>query len=109
MFLFCLFVCLLVVSRMSIFSAAWRMSPLPANLDKCLALEAFSSEASFTCHTYCDTGPPFYKAISERPMILTSECRALDEGGITTYFKRFEKNHKHFFQQTLPVLCGDKM
>jgi hypothetical protein len=26
-----------------------------ANLDLCLALTAFSSEGSFTCHTYCDT------------------------------------------------------
>jgi hypothetical protein len=30
-----------------------------ANLDPCLALTAFSSEGCFTCHTYCDTGPPF--------------------------------------------------
>jgi hypothetical protein len=28
-----------------------------ANLDLCLALTSFSSEGSFTCHTYCDTGP----------------------------------------------------
>jgi hypothetical protein len=27
-----------------------------ANLELCLALTAFSSESSFTCHTYCDTG-----------------------------------------------------
>jgi hypothetical protein len=26
-----------------------------ANLDLCLALTAFSSEGSFTCHAYCDT------------------------------------------------------
>jgi hypothetical protein len=30
-----------------------------ANLDLCLALTTFSSEGSFTCHTYCDTGPLF--------------------------------------------------
>ena len=30
-----------------------------ANLDLCLALMTFSSEGSFTCHTYCDTGPSF--------------------------------------------------
>jgi hypothetical protein len=54
-----------------------------------LALTAFSSEGSFTCHTYCDTGPPFFfKVISERPVILPSECRALGEEAITTYFKR---------------------
>jgi hypothetical protein len=29
-----------------------------------------------------------FKVISERPAILTSECRALGEGAITTYFKR---------------------
>jgi hypothetical protein len=48
-----------------------------ANLDLYLALTAFSSEGSFTCHTYCDTGPPFLKVISERPVILTSECQSL--------------------------------
>jgi hypothetical protein len=29
-----------------------------------------------------------FKVISERPVILTSECRAIGEGAITTYFKR---------------------
>jgi hypothetical protein len=29
-----------------------------------------------------------FKVISERPVMLTSECRALGEGAITTYFKR---------------------
>jgi hypothetical protein len=33
-----------------------------ANLDLCLALTAFSSEGSFTCHTYCDTGPLFLRS-----------------------------------------------
>jgi hypothetical protein len=58
-----------------------------ANLDLCLPLMAFSSEGSFTCHTYCDMRPPYLRS-SEKPVILTSECRALDEGAITTYFKR---------------------
>jgi hypothetical protein len=49
----------------------------------CLALTAFSSEGSFMCH-----GISVFKVISERPMILTSEYRALGEGAITTYFKR---------------------
>jgi hypothetical protein len=57
-----------------------------ANLDLCLALTAFSSEGSFMCHTYCDRGPLF-KVISKRPVILTSECRALGEGAITANFK----------------------
>jgi hypothetical protein len=55
-----------------------------ANLDLCLALTAFSSKGSFTCHTYCDV----FKVISKKPVILTSECHALGEGAITTYFKR---------------------
>jgi hypothetical protein len=61
-----------------------------ANLDLhvCLALTAFGSEGSFTCHTYSDTGPPFFKVISERPAILTSECRAKERSLITIYFKR---------------------
>jgi hypothetical protein len=32
---------------------------MTCNLDICLTLTAFSSEGSFTCHTYCDMGPPF--------------------------------------------------
>jgi hypothetical protein len=27
-----------------------------------LALSAFSSEGSFTCHSYCDTRPPFLRS-----------------------------------------------
>jgi hypothetical protein len=38
-----------------------------ANLDLCLALTAFSSEGSFTCHTYCDTGPPFLRPYPKDP------------------------------------------
>jgi hypothetical protein len=38
-----------------------------ANLDLCLALTAYSSEGSFTCHTYCDTGPPFLRSYSKDP------------------------------------------
>jgi hypothetical protein len=48
-----------------------------ANLDLCLALTVSSSESSFTCHTYCDTGPPFCRSYPNDPVILTSECRAL--------------------------------
>jgi hypothetical protein len=33
-------------------------------------------------------GTSVFKVISERLVILTSECRALDEGAISTYFKR---------------------
>jgi hypothetical protein len=38
-----------------------------ANLDLCLALMAFSSENSFTCHTYCDTEPPFLGSYPKDP------------------------------------------
>jgi hypothetical protein len=38
-----------------------------ANLDLCLAHTAFSSEGSFTCHTYCDTGPPFLMSHPKDP------------------------------------------
>jgi hypothetical protein len=33
-------------------------------------------------------GTSVFKVISERPVLLPSECRALDEGAITSYFKR---------------------
>jgi hypothetical protein len=38
-----------------------------ANLDLCLALTAFSSEGSFTCHTHCDTGHPFLRSYPKDP------------------------------------------
>jgi hypothetical protein len=40
-----------------------------ANLDLhvCFALTAFSSEGSFTCHTNCDTGPPFLRSYPKDP------------------------------------------
>jgi hypothetical protein len=54
------------------FIAAWACFSYPAtdtitgdraaNLDPCLALLAFSSEGSFSCHTYCDTGPRFIRS-----------------------------------------------
>jgi hypothetical protein len=33
-------------------------------------------------------GTSVFKVISERPVILSSECRALGKGAVTTYFKR---------------------
>jgi hypothetical protein len=33
-------------------------------------------------------GTSVFKVISERPVILTSKCRARGKGAITTYFKR---------------------
>jgi hypothetical protein len=38
-----------------------------ANLDLCLALTAFSSESSFTCHTCCDAGPAFLRSYPKDP------------------------------------------
>jgi hypothetical protein len=38
-----------------------------ANLGLCLALTVFSSEDSFTCHTYCDTGPPSWRSYPKDP------------------------------------------
>jgi hypothetical protein len=37
------------------------------NLDLCLALAAFSSEGSFTCHTDCYTGPRFLRSYPKVP------------------------------------------
>jgi hypothetical protein len=57
------FVCLIVHSHEQFFSypaAVIIIGDRAANLDLCLALMAYSSEGSFTCHTYCDMGPPFY-------------------------------------------------
>jgi hypothetical protein len=58
-----------------------------ANLDICLALTAFSSEGLLRV-TPTATQDLRFKVISERPVISTSECRAIGEGAITTYFKR---------------------
>jgi hypothetical protein len=66
----CLFICFLL-SHTSNFSAIWRLSPLPVTglqiFDLCLAFTAFSSEGSFTCHTYCDTWPPFLRSYPKDP------------------------------------------
>jgi hypothetical protein len=60
-----------------------------ANLDLCLALTAFSSEGFFFYVQHLlRHGTPVFKVISESPVILTFEFRALGEGAITTYFKR---------------------
>jgi hypothetical protein len=68
---FFLFVCLIVLSHTSNFFsylvAVTITGDRTANLDMCLALTAFSSESSFTCHTYCDTGPPFLRSYPKDP------------------------------------------
>jgi hypothetical protein len=56
-------------------------------------------------------GTSVFKVISERPMILPSECRALGEGAITTYFKRlrFDSARTHdlpfALARALPLLA----
>jgi hypothetical protein len=64
----CLFVCF--ESREQFFSYLATVTiagDRAANLDLCLALTAFSSEGSFTCHTYCDTGSPFLRSYPKDP------------------------------------------
>jgi hypothetical protein len=74
------FVCLFWVAR-AIFQLSGECKHITgdrvANLDLCLALTAFSSEGSCTCHTYCDTGPPFLRPYPKDPVILTSERTVL--------------------------------
>jgi hypothetical protein len=73
---YCLFVCF--ESHEQIFSYLATVTITgdgAANLDQCLALTAFSSEGSFTCHTYCDTGPPF--EILSKPHSLLTKYRII--------------------------------
>jgi hypothetical protein len=65
----CVFVCLFWAARaiFSYLAAVTISSDRAANLDLCLALTAFSSDDSLTCHTYCDTGPPFLTSYSKDP------------------------------------------
>jgi hypothetical protein len=66
-----LFICVFVYSPMNDFSAVWQLitidGRIAANLDLCLTLPAFSSEGSFTCHTYCDTGPLLLRSFPKDP------------------------------------------
>jgi hypothetical protein len=65
---FCLFVCFEPHEQfVSYLVAVTITDDRGANLDLCLTLTAFSSEGSFTCHTYCDTGPPFLRSYSKDP------------------------------------------
>jgi hypothetical protein len=63
-----------------------------ANLDLCLALMTFSSESSFTCHTYCNTGPPFLSSFPREPwLFLLSAVQLAKEQSVpilTSYFWR---------------------
>jgi hypothetical protein len=63
-----------------------------ANLDLCLALTAFSSEGTFTCHTYCDKGPSFLRSYPKDPWfyLLNAVLLAKEQPlpATTSYFKR---------------------
>jgi hypothetical protein len=48
-----------LVSLHFLFVYSCQSNDRATNLDLCFALKAFSSEGSFSCHTYCDTGPQF--------------------------------------------------
>jgi hypothetical protein len=80
---FCIFVCFKPHEQLlSYLTAVTIADDRVANLDLCLTLSAFSSLGSLLQH---DTS--VYKVISDRPVIIASECRALDKGAITTYSK----------------------
>ena len=71
-FLFCLFVCLFGVYRLTReFFTHMETSPLPMKGCKILTYARhswlLSSEGSLACHTHCDTGLPFIMVISEDP------------------------------------------
>jgi hypothetical protein len=67
--LICLFVCFESHEQFFSYLATVTITGDGAeNLDLCLARTAFSSEGSFTCHTYCDTGPPFLRSYSKDPL-----------------------------------------
>jgi hypothetical protein len=62
-------------------------------------------------------GISVFKVISERPVILTSKCRALGEGAITTYFKRLRfdavgtsgaRTHDYLFALALSLGYGNR-
>jgi hypothetical protein len=64
-----LFVCLFGVAQ-AIFQLSATVTitgDRAANFDLCVAVTAFSSEGSFTCHTYCDTGPLFLRSYPKDP------------------------------------------
>jgi hypothetical protein len=64
----CLFVCFeSYVQFFSYLATVTIVGDRASNLDLCLALMTFSSEGSFTCHTYCDTGPTFLRSYPKDP------------------------------------------
>jgi hypothetical protein len=86
----CSFVCL--------FWVAWAIFQLSGDCHHCrwqgckfkpmLSAYGISQWGFFYVPHLLRHGTSVFKVISERPMILPSECRGLGEGAITTYFKR---------------------
>jgi hypothetical protein len=84
--LFCLFVCFESHDQFFSYLATVTISSdRAANLDLCLALMAFNSEGSLYVPHLPRHGTSVFKVISEIPVILTSEFRALGIGAITAY------------------------
>jgi hypothetical protein len=80
-------VCLFWVAR-AIFQLSWYSHHYWwQDLHVCLALRLLAVRDLLRA-TPTATRILLFKVISERPVILTSECCALGEGAITTYFKR---------------------
>jgi hypothetical protein len=52
-------------------------------------------------------GTSVFKVISGRPVILPSECRALGEGAITTYFKRLRFDPAGSLKLTTSLLLSE--
>jgi hypothetical protein len=71
-FCFCLFVWLFACFEsheqfFSYLATVTITSERAVNLDLCLAFTVSWSEGSFTCHTYCDKGPPFLRSYPTEP------------------------------------------
>jgi hypothetical protein len=84
--------CLFVLSRTINFSAIWRLSPLPVTVLQistytCYMYYGFKQWGFFYVSHLLRYRNSVFKVISERSVILTSECRALSDGAITAYFK----------------------
>jgi hypothetical protein len=77
----CLFVCFESHEQFSSYLATVTITGDGAtNLDLCLALTAFSREGYFTCHTYCDTGPPFLRSYPKGPWFYLLNAVLLAKG-----------------------------
>jgi hypothetical protein len=93
---------------MDILSAIQRLSPLPVtcfeSLDLCLLLTAFSSEVSFTFHTYFNT--LVYTVTSKRPVPTShNETQTCDVTIIRSQRRRFNHCAKQARQIMTILIC----